>query len=247
MLRSKWLPTMPVHAANWLADPRVQMLPPAARCELLEALLRSWMLGRAIPVQEEIADAYAGLWPEYEQVRVANLESYARRQKQTEAARQARHAARVTVSVTEIVTTTVEGPEQRLSLTEPKPKPKPSSSSSPVETLYLQDSTVGAAARAPKPRTWRRAPRDYVPPRETLMWAYERGLEPREIREEYDAFMRCEFSKAHSDVDATFRNWLHREAKEKRRRERPRGRDQQTQDAISALLEGWQHEQLLEG
>lgn len=85
-------------------------------------------------------------------------------------------------------------------------------------------------------RTWKRCPPDYVPPRETLVWAYERGLEPVEIREEYDAFMRCEFSKPHSDADATFRNWLHREAKEKRRRERRLGRDAQTQDAFASLL-----------
>lgn len=27
-MKSKWLPTFPLHAANWLADPRVQMLSP---------------------------------------------------------------------------------------------------------------------------------------------------------------------------------------------------------------------------
>jgi len=68
-VKSKWLPTMPLHAANWLADPRIQMHDAAARCELLEALLRSWMLGRAIPVPAQIAEAYGELWPEYAEVR----------------------------------------------------------------------------------------------------------------------------------------------------------------------------------
>lgn len=67
-MKSKWLPTFPLHAANWLADPRVQMLDPVAKSELLEALLRSWMLGRAISVGGTIAEAYAELWPEYEVV-----------------------------------------------------------------------------------------------------------------------------------------------------------------------------------
>lgn len=67
-VKSKWLPTFPLHAANWLADPRVQMLDPVAKSELLEALLRSWMLGRAISVGGTIAEAYAELWPEYEVV-----------------------------------------------------------------------------------------------------------------------------------------------------------------------------------
>lgn len=67
-MKSKWLPTFPLHAANWLADPRVQMLDPEAKSILLESLLRSWMLGRAIPVPDSIADAYGELWPEYEVV-----------------------------------------------------------------------------------------------------------------------------------------------------------------------------------
>lgn len=67
-MKSKWLPTFPLHAANWLADPRVQMLDPVAKSNLLEALLRSWMLGKAVAVDAEIAEAYAELWPEYEVV-----------------------------------------------------------------------------------------------------------------------------------------------------------------------------------
>ena len=67
-MKSKWLPTFPLHAANWLADPRVQMLKPAAKSQLLEALLRSWMLGKAIETDAKIAEVYAALWPEYEAV-----------------------------------------------------------------------------------------------------------------------------------------------------------------------------------
>lgn len=67
-MKSKWLPTFPLHAANWLADPRVQMLKPVAKSQLLEALLRSWMLGKAIEVPAIIAQSYGELWPEYEAV-----------------------------------------------------------------------------------------------------------------------------------------------------------------------------------
>lgn len=67
-MKSKWLPTFPLHAANWLADPRVQMLSPTNKSILLESLLRSWMLGRAIEVPRDIAETYSELWPEYEVV-----------------------------------------------------------------------------------------------------------------------------------------------------------------------------------
>jgi len=84
-MKSPWLPTFPLHAANWLADPRVQMLNPAARCELLEALLRSWMLGKAVPASPDIAEAYTELWPEYE---VVLHEHTALRQKRSELGKQ---------------------------------------------------------------------------------------------------------------------------------------------------------------
>lgn len=99
-MKSKWLPTMPLHAANWLADPRVQMLGPVAKSNLLEALLRSWMLGRPVVVDAEIAESYGELWPEYEQLRDECHRNYERRVQQTAAARAARHLGG-SVSVTE--------------------------------------------------------------------------------------------------------------------------------------------------
>lgn len=73
-MKSRWLPTMPLHAAHWLADPKIQMLPPASRSDLLEALLRSWMLGKSVAVNPEIADAYADLWPELNAARLEHEE-----------------------------------------------------------------------------------------------------------------------------------------------------------------------------
>jgi hypothetical protein len=125
-VKSKWLPTFPLHAANWLADPRVQMLKPVAKSQLLEALLRSWMLGKAIVVPAQIAEAYASLWPEYEAVLREHVESYERRVRQTEAARKARHSA-VTTPVTELPQSPVTG-----SVTEGTPTPTPTVSPSEI-------------------------------------------------------------------------------------------------------------------
>ena len=141
-MKSKWLPTFPLHAANWLADPRVQMLSPVNKSILLESLLRSWMLGKAIEVVPGIAEVYAELWPEYEAVREEHHRNYEKRVKQTEAARVARHAPvtapvtpPVTVSVTEDVPTSVTGPVTGGS---PSPSPSPSQALTPTKTSTPQ-------------------------------------------------------------------------------------------------------------
>lgn len=41
------------------------MLSPVSKSKLLEALLRSWMLGKHVAVDADITEAYAELWPEY--------------------------------------------------------------------------------------------------------------------------------------------------------------------------------------
>jgi hypothetical protein len=82
------------------------MLGPVAKSNLLEALLRSWMLGRSVAVDADIAESYGELWPEYEQLREECHRNYERRVQQTAAARAARHAGG-SISVTEDETETV--------------------------------------------------------------------------------------------------------------------------------------------
>lgn len=205
-MKSKWLPTFPLHAAHWLADPRVQMLSPAARTELLEALLRSWMLGKGVAVSPKIAEAYADLWPEYEAVLKQHVEAYERRQKQTDAARRARHGSSVTVSVTENATEPDEPEEQSLSQQEPEPEPEPYPEPKPEPE-----------PRERKPRGWKKAPRDFALSADLVDYGLDKGLTEDEVRDEFEAFMRCDFKTPHTDARDTFMNWLLREAKSRGR------------------------------
>lgn len=193
-MKSKWLPTFPLHAAHWLADPRVQMLSKADRCELLEALLRSWMLGKAIVVTSRIAESYAELWPEYEAVKQEHEDAYERRRKQTDAARKARHGESVTTSVTE----PVEPPEQSLSQTEPEPQPKPQP--------YPEPEPKPSSLRSEGAR--RQAPPDLELTQPRFEYALEQGLTIEAIGEEWEAFLDHRYRTPRTKWDLAWKAWV---------------------------------------
>lgn len=89
-MKSDWLPTMPIHAANWLADPRIRMLTPAKRCALIEALLQSWMLGEPVAVNPAIKTVFETNWAQYSAIRSEMTAAYEKRTEQRKDAANAR-------------------------------------------------------------------------------------------------------------------------------------------------------------
>ena len=89
-MKSDWLPTMPIHAANWLADPRIRMLTPAKRCALIEALLQSWMLGEPGAVNPAIKTVFETNWAQYSAIRSEMTAAYEKRTEQRKDAANAR-------------------------------------------------------------------------------------------------------------------------------------------------------------
>lgn len=81
-MKSRWLPSMPLHVANWMADPEIRALERGLRADLIDALCRSWMLGAAVQVAVELAAVYAEHWEQLAEVRA---EHEAKRQARSEA------------------------------------------------------------------------------------------------------------------------------------------------------------------
>jgi hypothetical protein len=94
-MKSIWLPTMPLHVAHWMADPRVRMLSELHRCRLLDSLAQSWMLGRAVPwmAQESkeypqpLRETFLLWWGQLLAVRQQHEDAFAKKQQQTAKAR----------------------------------------------------------------------------------------------------------------------------------------------------------------
>lgn len=76
--------------------------------------------------------------------------------------------------------------------------------------------------REPKAKASRRCPADWSPRPADLAVAEGEGFTPGEIERELASIRDCEFRNARSDWSATFRNWIRREAKNRRpRNDRP--------------------------
>lgn len=80
-MKSKWLPTFPLHVATWIADPRISELTKTQRMDLLEALLCNWMAnGKSRKrIKKSIKAAYEFYAPLYEAERVRCVAAYERK------------------------------------------------------------------------------------------------------------------------------------------------------------------------
>lgn len=246
MVRSTWLPMLPVHVANWMADPRIQMLEKADRCDLFEALCRSWMLGVAVKVPETIGDVFAAIWPEYQRVRVEHEEKHRRLSERGKVGNRARWGS------------PGESPKDRPRIIERSPSdpagdpcgiaPDPDPDPDPPDqvTLSLQDSTVAPASPARavmtvgERRRARKAPADFRPNDADGALAQSLRLTSEQAGDALASFLDHDFDKPKLDWHGTFRNWLRRDARQFGRRPQPgRGqplsRDERTRAAFAEV------------
>lgn len=81
MVKSEWLPTMPLHVETWIADPRIRELSKVQRIELLEALLCNWMANGESRkrIKKSIKEAYEFYAPLYEEERKRCVAAYERK------------------------------------------------------------------------------------------------------------------------------------------------------------------------
>lgn len=81
-MKSKWLPTMPLHVETWMVDPRIRDLTNVQRGKLIDALAKSWICRRRMTrVPKAIREVYDFYWPQYDAERVRCEKAYARRGK----------------------------------------------------------------------------------------------------------------------------------------------------------------------
>lgn len=93
----RWLPTMPLPVSDWMADPRIRLLTPAQRGDLIDMLASSWMLDEetaehphVVEYPDEVQVAYRRLWSDLLAARDRSRELYRQKVAQTAAAREAR-------------------------------------------------------------------------------------------------------------------------------------------------------------
>lgn len=89
---------MPLHVANWMADPRIRLLTKPERADLMDALAQSWMLGTAVPwmalpspeYSQPLRDIFLLTWGQYLTVRLEHETAYERRATKATGAAKAR-------------------------------------------------------------------------------------------------------------------------------------------------------------
>ena len=86
-----------------------------------------------------------------------------------------------------------------------KPTPTPTPTATATTTANEKERE---GAKSPRPA--RRVPLDFTLTVERLQFGTEQGLSQQAVGHEFAQFRDCEFSKAHSDWDATWRTWVRR-------------------------------------
>jgi hypothetical protein len=139
------------------------------------------------------------------------------------------------------------------------PSPKNPSTSPPeifTRDLHQIPSPLPSGESPPPPRmkAVKRCPAEYAPSPAVREWAqtHHPGIDVDECLE---AMRDCEFTKAHSDWDATMRSWIRREAKTMPRRQTGQLKDQfppgvisdKTQQTINAINYAREHRKTAHG
>lgn len=211
-MRSRWLPTMPVHVANFEMLSSLHRLTAEDEGLLFRTLRRAWAARQLDERPEGLPDrvwlATEAAWESLEEARQDAEELAERRRQQTEAARSARSSNRL-----------CNRDSNRDSNRETQQSPNrdryranhshshshsPTEYTGTAEPLVPETNSQEVTVLA-RSRRSRRAPADFLPSDEHRRLAAERDVD---LDGELAKFRDHEFANPRSDWPATFRNWL---------------------------------------